>query len=127
MCAGRLPRAEEMACDRVLSYPFSSSFTFVHAAPDDSAFRAAEFPFVESLRLLGTRYRDRTLYYRRAIIVPAAGHFISRPSPLSSLSIFSAVSLDLLRIFLYTTSSLVFPFFSRERKGTRRKQRDSER
>ena len=33
---------------------------------DDSAFRTAEFPFVESVELLGTCYRDRTFYYSRA-------------------------------------------------------------
>ena len=59
-----------MACDQVLSYPFSSSFTFavVHAAPrDDSAFRArAKFPFVESVELLGTLLsrREHFIYDR---------------------------------------------------------------
>lgn len=63
------PCLQRMACDPGI---IVSVFVVVYLSctqqkdDDDSAFRAAEFPFVESVELLGTCYRDTTFYYRRA-------------------------------------------------------------
>lgn len=58
---------QRMACDPGI---IVSVFVYLSCTQqkddDDSAFRTAEFPFVESVELLGTCYRDRTFYYSRA-------------------------------------------------------------
>lgn len=58
---------QRMACDPGI---IVSVFVYLSCTQqkddDDSAFRTAEFPFVESVELLGTCYRDGTFYYSRA-------------------------------------------------------------